>query len=519
MTNTQLKALIDSQITNETVDFAITPAEVGGRMKEIIDYVDQEIIAVPTSSVGPTGPAGPTGPQGGTGNDGDAGPVGPAGLVWKSAWVSGTSYIADDAVGYGGASWFCILATSGTTTPNLATANWALLASQGAIGPAGVQGPTGAQGPQGNSGSATLTNQTIPGGTQGAPIPITVDILTSSNTAHQYYSVPNFTNDQSKIGTRIFVRNPTVWAVYIKGEPGVSTTFYIHTTVLINGNETFENPLLLDSNRSTELIYLGNTYGVERWASHLLFTPRALTNGTYGTQSLALINQSNINNDVNVVTPTDATDNYIKLNPVYIGVGESMIVVNASQTIDIRSIGTPLNHHFLQGINSNAVPYVIPKGKSVRFTKGPSGYYFIAEIMHYEEISLPVVVKTIKVTLSSSDILALKTTPKLLIPAVAGKLLSLNFIYQRYTNVTTPYVANGNGQIRYGTGINNAGNQFSLGITLPDNFYSYNGMLLGSSGYNDFAGMAVYLSTAGSINPSGGDGTLELYIEYSEITL
>lgn len=35
---TTLKALIDTQITNETIDFAITPAEVGGRMKDTIDY-------------------------------------------------------------------------------------------------------------------------------------------------------------------------------------------------------------------------------------------------------------------------------------------------------------------------------------------------------------------------------------------------------------------------------------------------------------------------------------------------
>ena len=39
---TTLKALIDTQITNETVDFAITPAEVGGRMKDTIDYTTEQ---------------------------------------------------------------------------------------------------------------------------------------------------------------------------------------------------------------------------------------------------------------------------------------------------------------------------------------------------------------------------------------------------------------------------------------------------------------------------------------------
>jgi len=96
---------------------------------------------------------GAQGPQGVQGPAGPLGPVGPAGLNWQGAWVSGTSYVADDAVGYGGASYFCILATSGTTTPNLATTNWALLASQGAQGIQGVQGPTGAQGASGGSGT------------------------------------------------------------------------------------------------------------------------------------------------------------------------------------------------------------------------------------------------------------------------------------------------------------------------------------------------------------------------------
>lgn len=94
---------------------------------------------------------GSQGPQGVQGPAGPIGPVGPAGLNWQGAWASGTSYVADDAVGYAGASWFCILATSGTTTPNLDTTHWALLASQGAQGIQGVQGPTGAQGPAGSS--------------------------------------------------------------------------------------------------------------------------------------------------------------------------------------------------------------------------------------------------------------------------------------------------------------------------------------------------------------------------------
>lgn len=106
---------------------------------------------------GPVGPQGPQGSQGIQGPTGLNGAVGPAGLNWQGAWVSGTSYVADDAVGYGGASYFCILATSGTTDPSIDITHWALLASQGAIGPQGAQGPTG---PQGAGASQTL-QQTV----------------------------------------------------------------------------------------------------------------------------------------------------------------------------------------------------------------------------------------------------------------------------------------------------------------------------------------------------------------------
>jgi len=44
MTNTVLKAQIDSQITNETTPLGITPTKVGGNLKSIVDYVDQEIV-------------------------------------------------------------------------------------------------------------------------------------------------------------------------------------------------------------------------------------------------------------------------------------------------------------------------------------------------------------------------------------------------------------------------------------------------------------------------------------------
>jgi hypothetical protein len=108
-------------------------------IKELGNYVNSILNTPPI--VGPQGIQGPIGPQG------VAGPVGPAGLTWKSSW-NGTvvSYVKDDAVGFGGASWFCIAdiaANVSNLDPSQDTTHWALLAAQGSQGPQGPQGIAG----------------------------------------------------------------------------------------------------------------------------------------------------------------------------------------------------------------------------------------------------------------------------------------------------------------------------------------------------------------------------------------
>jgi hypothetical protein len=107
------------------------------------------------ASVIPSGAQGPAGPQG------VPGPVGPAGLNWQGAWSALTAYVVDDAVGYAGASWFCIDPVGPSVTPpNADPTNWALLASQGATGPQGPQGIQGVAGPSGSGTPGTIQGQT-----------------------------------------------------------------------------------------------------------------------------------------------------------------------------------------------------------------------------------------------------------------------------------------------------------------------------------------------------------------------
>ena len=117
------------------------------------------------ASVIPSGAQGPQGPQG------VPGPVGPAGLNWQGAWSAAGTYVVDDAVGYGGASWFCIANVGpGGSNPPADPTSWALLASQGATGPQGPQGIQGIQGPSGSGLNGTITGQTqYWSGTQWTP--------------------------------------------------------------------------------------------------------------------------------------------------------------------------------------------------------------------------------------------------------------------------------------------------------------------------------------------------------------
>jgi hypothetical protein len=109
--------------------------------------------ATQVSAVIPPGAQGPIGPQG------VPGPVGPAGLNWQGAWSALGTYVADDAVGFGGASYFCTNAVGpGGANPPADPTSWALLASQGAVGPQGPQGIQGPQGPPGSGGTGSVPN-------------------------------------------------------------------------------------------------------------------------------------------------------------------------------------------------------------------------------------------------------------------------------------------------------------------------------------------------------------------------
>lgn len=157
-----------------------------------------------TATVG----VGSEGPQGVQGPAGPPGPVGPAGLEWQGAWDTDSSYALDDAVGFNGASWFCIAEVTGTGNPNpeVDTTSWALLAAQGAQGQQGIQGPTGPQGP---SGAAVYKSYVaiVLFNSSGDPLVTTVysdiqdgvDITTTGTGVYQISSLGRFTSNKTII--------------------------------------------------------------------------------------------------------------------------------------------------------------------------------------------------------------------------------------------------------------------------------------------------------------------------------
>ena len=139
------------------------------------------VTALGVGGVGATGPQGPqgiagiTGPQGSTGAtgiQGAVGPIGPAGLNWQGTYSITGAYVLNDAVGFGGASYYNILpCTNCQLNPSLNTTNWALLANIGATGPQGPTGPQGIQGLTGATGPQGVTGATgAPGASTGGNI-------------------------------------------------------------------------------------------------------------------------------------------------------------------------------------------------------------------------------------------------------------------------------------------------------------------------------------------------------------
>jgi hypothetical protein len=124
----------------------------------------------PQGVQGPIGPVGATGATGAAGVAGATGPQGPP-VNFLGAWSNATTYSTGDAISYNGSSYISSQNGNLNNNPATATAEWSLLAEQGATGATGAigpQGPQGVQGPVGSTGPAGPTGPQGPIGSTGA---------------------------------------------------------------------------------------------------------------------------------------------------------------------------------------------------------------------------------------------------------------------------------------------------------------------------------------------------------------
>lgn len=119
-----------------------------------------------TGPIGATGADGTNGDTGPTGANGSTGTTGP-GIRWLGDWNSGTNYIVNDAVTFGGSSYISNSLNLGNQPPGSAWDTLAIKGATGSTGADGVTGPTGDTGPSGTDGVDGITGPTGADGPTG----------------------------------------------------------------------------------------------------------------------------------------------------------------------------------------------------------------------------------------------------------------------------------------------------------------------------------------------------------------
>jgi hypothetical protein len=235
-----------------TVDAAKTLIPVGlkdGRRDD--EYIAGAITVedfVAQYGTGPQGPPGIPGAngapgiQGPIGPQGVPGPVGPAGLTWQGLWSAATIYADNDSVSFGGASYFCYNPAGvgpSALNPTVDTANWALLAAEGATGPQGPQGIAGSGSPSFASSGLFTTNSL----TNDQLTSILIPANTFSGNEGLSFSA-QFIKDQPTIATTTYyinTSNTLSGATLLATFTSLSTSRYmgIVRTMYIDGSSTY----------------------------------------------------------------------------------------------------------------------------------------------------------------------------------------------------------------------------------------------------------------------------------------
>lgn len=357
---TNLKEIVQTVIIDSTEPESITNEEVGNILNQII-----ELTNVPNGALVIIY----KGKQNDVANTGNALQVNdyvrgqlPGGPYWDRAIYNG----GDPAV----IGSYTNISIQGPTGP------------QGPIGPAStVPGPTGPQGPQGPSAVAKTKADLIGASTSPAEgrtiLSADINNLLVETNGLSHFALP----DTTEYGKEVIVINDTIYNTTVHTISGV--IIRLNYSVILNGTPYISSQVDIKQGRRYKFTYLID----DTWDMEEYFTPSVPTcdNVTPGEASptYAIPNVGNINgSSISLCNPLNSNNSYVKLrdNPSLNGfkIGDSVIVYNTSGTVDLNMIYSNIYHYYLNGTASN-IPYVIPPLSAVRFTLGPSSFYWIAE--------------------------------------------------------------------------------------------------------------------------------------------
>jgi hypothetical protein len=362
-----------------------------------------------TNGLGATGPQGVQGVAGPMGPQGVPGPIGPAGLEWQGTWDANVAYNVDDAVGYDGASYFCVSevglplpGSGGNPNPRFDTDNWALLASRGITGPQGPAGANGATGPQGPIG-LTGPAGTLPVQTRGT----------------------------------------------LGGSDGVYLSY-------------------------TNLIY-----------------------------------------DINIIED-GSVSSFFKL-PNVTTIGKQVIVDVLGDNCSIYS--APGGLAFETGVTTSTSQITAKFNDLIRFTSIGGNFWLVEYLSRSYPVANDTVVKTVKTTITTAQVLQLFTTPITVLPAsLPGKLNIPTNIYIK-RNPGTAYTLHTNAfQLLDASNIDAGPSINPNPLTSTSTGYMNNTIFLGIS-TSGATTTGLYKLKAVGANPTLGTGNLDVYVTYTEMTL
>ena len=478
-------------ITNPTEDDILIGTDVNSSDVTKNFSIGSIIDLIGDINQGPTGPQGNPGVQG---IPGTPGAVGPAGLEWQGAWNKNTSYVANDAVGFSGASYFCILAIPGSAlnqNPENDTTHWALLAAQGAQGIQGVQGSMGPMGPAGN---VSYTDGSLNSGSFSEAS--TFGKIVYNFTRVYVTSSPNNFIGLSSVG----VNTGTAYIVQNK-----STTIDLIVRPLDNSRFLQPNGFESDINFTVK----PNTYA--------RFT---LTNITGGSDRVFMVEVikplgaaptlQQVIDEGNTVSGGVSIDVVNGSNETMIS-GGSVIVTSSSNAANLLSDSIFFEKQLGSGSVELKFLNTIDAARVINF---PNASGTIA-------LTSNIVTKVVKTTITQAQILQMFTTPIIILESLeTGKAkMPLNILCKRsgagtnYTIATNQFALYSSSGTTYTLSLNNN----ILTSSFPVSYVNF------SANANTQIATAIDAETyrlgCYTSNPTDGTGDMDVYVTYIEVAL